>query len=105
MGAKTSFRIELTREERKELEGRARSFRLPYRTVVRAQIILSLASGKGPSAVAREVRRSRQVVWTWGRRFNKKRLDGLEDDPRSGRPPIFSPGGRDVSGEAGVRAA
>jgi hypothetical protein len=44
-------------------------------------------------------------VCKWGVRFRKKRLRGLLDLHRSGRPPRFSPRGGRAPGEAGVRAA
>jgi len=33
----------------------------------------------------------RKVVRKWGKRFMEKRLKGLADEPRSGRPTVFSP--------------
>jgi transposase len=92
MGPKSCIHIELTAEERADLEQRARALRSAYRTVVRARIILALADGGTLSEVGRQVGRGRRVVRHWGRRFMHKRLPGLEDAPRSGRPPAFSPG-------------
>jgi len=34
------FRIQLTREERRELEARARKYTSPYRDVIRAKLVL-----------------------------------------------------------------
>ena len=59
--------------------------------MIRARTILLLATGKPLSAVAREVGRQRRIVRKWAVRFVRKRLPGLEDAPRSGRPPRFSP--------------
>lgn len=102
---KTDLRIELSEEERQELERLRRSLTAPHRAVVRARTILLLAAGMSVSAVAREVGRGRRIVRKWGIRFHKKRLRGLLDLHRSGRPPRFSPRSRDPLGEAGVRAA
>jgi hypothetical protein len=33
----------------------------------------------------------RQVVSKWRKRFFEERLAGLHDQPRHGRPPVFSP--------------
>jgi transposase len=33
----------------------------------------------------------RQIVSKWRKRFYEKRLDGLADQPRCGRPAAFSP--------------
>jgi Winged helix-turn helix len=102
---KTDLRIKLNEEERQELERLGRSQVAPHRAVVRAQTILLLAAGTPVSAVARQVGRGRRIVRKWGVRFQRKRVDGLLDLDRSGRPPRFSPGGRGVPREAGVRAA
>jgi DNA-directed RNA polymerase sigma subunit (sigma70/sigma32) len=101
----TTIRIELSEDERVELERWARSLAAPHRTVVRAKTILLLADGETVSSVSRQVGRQRRHVRKWAHRFMRKRLRGLDDDPRSGRPPAFSPRDRHVPGEAGVRAA
>jgi transposase len=102
---KTDLRIELTDVEQQELERLDRSLIAPHRAVVRAQTILLLAAGMSLSAVARQVGRGRRIVRKWGERFQRKRLQGLLDLHRSGRPPRFSPRSRSSSGEACVRAA
>ena len=101
-GRKTKIRIELSPEERRELEQLARSQSAEYRKVVRARMILGVADGHTITDVAMMVGRRRTVVTKWAKRFCKKRLRGLTDDPRSGRPPIFSPSRGDASDQAGV---
>lgn len=54
--------------------------------VRRARIILLLAAGRGPSAVADELRCSKQTVVTWRKRYRSDGIAGLRDAPRSGRP-------------------
>jgi hypothetical protein len=103
--APTPIHIELTVDERSELERMARGQVLAHRTVIRAQVVLAFADGKTVSAVARQVGRQRRIVRQWADRFVRKRLGGLNDAPRSGRPARFSPSGRAALGEAGVRAA
>lgn len=56
----------------------------PYRAVVRAKTILLLADNYSIAAVARSVGRQRRIVRKWAQRFVKKRLEGLQDAPRSG---------------------
>ena len=102
---KTKLRIVLTPEEQSELERTARSFAVPHRAVVRAKLILLLAAGCTLSKVGREVGLQRRIVRKWAHRFLEKRLRGLEDDPRSGRPARFSPGGGTALGEGRVRVA
>lgn len=104
MPNKTSIRIELSPEEQSQLERLSRSQAVPHRVVVRAKLILVLAAGSTLSDAGIEVGLQRRIVRKWARRFVRKRLRGLEDDPRSGRPARFSPGGRHAVGEAGVRA-
>ena len=99
---KTPIRIELTEEERSELQRLSQGQKVPHRTVVRATTILRLAAGETVSAVAREVGRQRRIVRKWADRFERKRLRGLDDAARSGRPPAFSPCSGNASGEAGL---
>ena len=101
----TTIRIELSEDERAELEHWARSLAAPHRKVVRAKTILLMAGRQTVSAVSRQVGRQRRHVRKWAQRFLRKRLRGLDDEPRSGRPPASSPRDCDVPGEAGVRAA
>jgi transposase len=101
----TPIHIELTEAERAELERIARAESLPHRAVVRARVVLGLVDGRSVSAIAREVGRQRRIVRKWADRFVRKRLRGLDDAPRSGRPARFSPSRRHALGEAGVRAA
>src|SRR6266545_1728278 len=100
--AQTAIRIVLSEDERDDLERLARSQAAPHRSVVRARTVLLLTSGRSIGAVAREVGRDRKVVRKWAKRFIRKRLRGLEDLPRSGRPARFSPQRRRRTGQAGV---
>ena len=102
---KTPIEIVLTVEEKATLEEAARATSAPHREVVRAKLILLLATGETLSAVSRRVGLRRRIVQKWASRFVRKRLPGLEDGPRSGRPARFSPSGRAAPGEAGVRTA
>jgi hypothetical protein len=101
----TPIRLELSREEREELEHRARTLTAPYRQVIRAKIVLLLADGTTVSSVSRKVARRRDIVRKWAWRFQKLRLAGLDDAPGRGRKARFSPCGRDASDQAGLRAA
>ena len=101
----TPIRLELTREERTELESRTRGQRAAHRDVVRAKIILLIADGHTLSSVARQVSKQRRIVRKWAERFSKKRLEGLMDKPGRGRVPVFSPRGGDASRQARLRAA
>jgi transposase len=56
----------------------------------RACIIAWSAAGWWVSDIARVVRVTPQVVRKWIKRFNAEGLDGLQDQPRSGRPPTYT---------------
>ena len=85
------FVIELTRQERDELESRARKYMSPYRYVVRAKIVLLAAQGLSNDRIASRLDTPRQIVSKWRQRFYWARLPGLEKEPRGGRPGRFSP--------------
>lgn len=87
--AKLALR-KMTAEERQTLEQLAASRTAPARSVERARILLAIAAGQRPSAVARQLEISRPTVYTWIHRFNDQGAGGLEDQPRSGRPPTYT---------------
>ena len=91
MPQRKPLQIDLTREEHARLEHLARSWVEAYGSVVRAKVILRLAAGETSTTIAREVGIHRRIVRKWGERFVRKRLEGLADDPRSGRPAHFPP--------------
>ncbi|MCP4448973.1 MAG: helix-turn-helix domain-containing protein [Myxococcales bacterium] len=100
----TSIEIRLSPQEDRELRLRVRRQTAPYREVVQAKIILMLAHGESFSEVSRTAGVARRIVYKWANRFLGRRLDGLRDLPRSGRPARSSPDRRYASGEAGLRA-
>ena len=87
----TPYLVELTDEERAVVEQRARSSNAPFRAVIRARIVLYAAAGQDNVAIARRVGASRSFVSRIRKRFCQERLKALEERPRSGRPPTFSP--------------
>ena len=76
----------LSAEERGTLENWARRPTTAQATALRARLILGCAAGKTNTAVARELRVTKQTVGKWRSRFVAKRLDGLLDEPRPGAP-------------------
>ena len=91
MPRSSPYRIDLSDEERSVLESLARSYTLPYWRVVRAQMVLLAADGLRNDEIASRLNCRREVVSQWRKRFFEARLAGLEDLPRRGRPPTFSP--------------
>jgi hypothetical protein len=97
--------ITLEPAERVVLEDIARAMVMPHRDVIRAQVILMVADGVSLAAISRKVGLARRLVRKWATRFARDRFRGLEDAPRSGRPPRFSPDRGDALGQARLRAA
>jgi transposase-like protein len=85
------YRIALSEKERVALQAIARKYTSSYFKVVRAKAILLAADGLRNDQIAARVSLPRQIVSKWRKRFFEERLAGLEDLPRSGRPPAFSP--------------
>lgn len=86
--------ILLSDSERTQLEATARRYTAPYFEVVRAKLILLAADGLENEVIAQRLDLPRQVVSKWRKRFCDLRLEGLLDQPRSGRPAGFSPSRR-----------
>jgi transposase len=84
----------LSDEERKQLAAVAARYTAPYFEVMRAKIVLYAAEGLENQQIAERLDVPRRIVSKWRKRFYTKRLQGLVDEPRSGRPPGFSPSRR-----------
>ena len=91
MRRKSPYNVTLSPEQRVELEARARKYTLPYRDVVRAKIVLMAAAGLDNDEIAARLDTRREIVSKWRKRFFEQGLPGLEERPRGGRPPAFSP--------------
>lgn len=86
MVARPKVEIELTPDERSELERLSRRARSNRHVALRAKLIVASASGMSDVAVAAKHRVNNGTVGTWRRRFAERRLEGLYDEPRVGRP-------------------
>lgn len=104
-GSVSPFEIILSAQERVELERRARCYTASYAQVVRAKIVLMAAEGLANVDIAARLDTSPQVVHRWRKRFFERRLKGLEDAARSGRPRVFSPLGERRDQSLGLRPA
>lgn len=78
--------LEVTGAERAELERRVRAKTSTQREAQRARIVLLAADGVPNRQIAQQVTMSEEYVGLWRRRFAQKRMEGLKDAKRSGRP-------------------
>src|SRR5215217_3463780 len=97
------YRIELTAEDRAELERRTQT--LAFRDVQRARLILYAVGGLQDKEIAVRVGCHPEVVSKWRRRFCERGIEGLKDRPRAGRPRRFPPGAGRRGRRGGVRVA
>lgn len=95
--------IELTDAERTHLEKLCRSQTAQPRAIRRARIILLAADGLTNQQIAEATGFARWTVSVWRKRFHDRRLPGLEDMPRPGRPPVFSPGAEASHDRSGLQ--
>ena len=78
--------LDLTAQERTELESIVASRSLPHGLVRRARMILLTEDGVSVRETARRVKVTAPAVSNWRRRFREQRLAGLHDALKSGRP-------------------
>ena len=78
--------IVLSEPESERLQEWTRRRKTSQALSLRARIVLGCAAGASNTAVANHLRVTVQTVGKWRRRFLEKRLDGLLDEPRPGKP-------------------
>jgi len=91
MPRKSPYNIILANDEKKSLQQMAHKYTSPYYEVIRAKAILLAADGFKNKEIGERLDLPRQIVSKWRKRFYDKRLAGLQDQPRRGRPRCFSP--------------
>ena len=83
----TAVSIELTDEERAVLEGWTRRRTSAQALALRARIVLMASEGLWSNGeIAEALAVSRPTVTKWRNRFAQRRLEGLADEPRPGKP-------------------
>jgi transposase len=78
--------LTLTDEERQTLQRWSRRAKTAQALALRARIVLACAEGTTNKEVAERLGIWPQTVTKWRGRFVAKRLEGLSDEPRPGRP-------------------
>ena len=91
MPRKSPFIVLLTSDEKRQLQAIARRYTSQYRDVMRAKIVLLAAEGLSNKDIGQRLDLPRQIVSKWRKRFFERRLAGLQERPRRGRPSVFSP--------------
>src|SRR6185312_151724 len=86
MPTPTAVAIELTDEERGRLEAWSRRRKTAQALALRSRIVLAAADGAANHEIAGQLQISRPTVTKWRNRFAERRLEGLLDEPRPGRP-------------------
>jgi transposase len=86
-GGRPKAELVLTSAERRQLESWARRAKTAQYLAMRARIVLACAAGGTNKQVAADLGLDESTVQRWRERFIAKRLEGLSDEPRVGRPP------------------
>jgi transposase len=78
--------IQISEDDRKQLEKWARGRSTPHKIVLRAKIVLMAVAGKKSMEIAEELGTSEQTVCLWRQRFSEGGIAGIEKDAtRPGR--------------------
>lgn len=101
-GRTSTIKISLTQQQRDTLEGLLRRQKTPVGLAKRARAMLLLADGERFNQTAERVGLGERHLRKWARRFVEQGVEGLQDQPRPGRAPVFPPSSRGVPGEVGV---
>ena len=99
--------VTLGAQDRRRLEALVRAASTPQALALRCRLILRAAAPDHPTngRIAAEMGCDRHTVSLWRARFVAHGLPGLQDAPRSGRPPRVSPRATGHRPRPGLRAA
>jgi hypothetical protein len=82
--------VYLSREDRKVLEACCRSPVTLQRDLKRARIVLLAAAGRSTRSIAKKVGVQPRIVSLWRHRYADHGFEGLQDEPRPGKQPIYT---------------
>jgi transposase len=86
MSISAAVPIELSEEERAQLESWARRHTSAQALALRSRVVLLAAEGLNNTEIAERLGVHRPMVRKWRGRFAEHRLEGLTDEPRPGQP-------------------
>src|SRR4028118_682212 len=101
-GRTSSIKISLTSQQREALQTLLRRQNAPVGLAKRARAVLLLAEGESFSQTSERVGLGERHLRKWARRFMERGVEGLQERPRPGRVPVFSPSSGVVCGENGL---
>lgn len=84
---RTAPDVDLSSTDRNQLQSWANSGTIEARLQQRATIILQCAEGKQNKEIAEDQNLHYNTVGKWRKRFLEDGIEGLQDKPRTGRPP------------------
>ena len=103
-GRKSALTVRMDDGTRRTLLGWLRAQKTSVGLAKRAWAMVLLAAGQSFSATAKQVGLGERHVRKWAKRFVRFGIVGLQDKPRPGRKPVFSPRGGHSFGQDRLRA-
>jgi hypothetical protein len=97
--------VQLSAQDRSELERWQRSTTVSAGLARRARVILLVQQGHTFVTAAHLCKLTVRNTRKWVMRFLRQGIAGLHDQPGRGRKPVFSPRGSAASGQDRLRAA
>src|SRR5579875_2961497 len=81
--------VQVPDADREVLVSWTRSSSIKAGLAQRARVVLLAADGAGTNEIVRRVGLSKPAVIGWKRRYAAEGIAGLDDRPKSGRPPVI----------------
>jgi len=92
----------LRQEHLEILQKNLRTGTTEYRVARRSQLLLLRGQGMRPTEIAERLGCGRNTVWRLAKRYREKGLGALEDLPRPGYRPKFSPSAKGADHSLGL---